>query len=180
MCEINSSRGLWPSRFRALGLIPRRRTRPFSLKGRGRGRGGGASDRLTALLTTVTYRDHFISDARVSSNDPPTPTPTPQGFFICAALTHENMTRHPEPDTSQPPRSFQPPGPPTPTPQVIIHALQSPPARLSLMSEDSLWCKIDKNSIILSGVHTLVPIVFLLGWLFLIGCSIKAPSQDRR
>lgn len=41
-----------------------------------------------------------------------------------------------------------------------------PPARLSLMSEDSLWCKIDKNSIILSGVHTLVPIVFPLSGLF--------------
>lgn len=41
-----------------------------------------------------------------------------------------------------------------------------PPARLSLMSEDSLCCKIDKNSIILSGVHTLVPIVFPLSGLF--------------
>lgn len=51
-----------------------------------------------------------------------------------------------------------------------------PPARLSLMSEDSLWCKIDKNSIILSGVHTLVPIVFPLSGLFSLA-GISTPHR---
>lgn len=51
-----------------------------------------------------------------------------------------------------------------------------PPARLSLMSEDSLWCKIDKNSIILSGVHTLVPIVFPLSRRFSLA-GISTPHR---
>lgn len=74
MCEINSSRGLWPSRLRGARLNPSLEDETFFFKRPGAGPGAGPGDRLT----TVTYHDDFISDASVSSNDPPTHTHTPK------------------------------------------------------------------------------------------------------